>query len=70
MDYRVIPVLPHHHELVFVGIMQCHVSHLSSGYNHIGAGLFDGLHLSLHEILLSLAEVHELLCIVYQHCTL
>lgn len=60
-------VLPHHHELVFVGIVQRHVGHLPSCYNHVGTSLLDGLHLGLHHILLSLTEVHQLLCIVYQH---
>lgn len=70
VDNGVVPLLPHHHQLIFVGVMQRHVSHLSTGHDHIGAGFFDGLHLGLHQILLSLAEVHELIRIVNQHCTL
>lgn len=62
--------LPDHHELVFVGVVQRHVSHFPPSYHHVGTGLLDGLHLGLHHVLLSLTEVHELLCVIYQHCAL
>lgn len=65
-----ISLLPDDHELVLVGVVQCHVRHFATGHHYVGACLSDGLDLGFHHILLSFTEVKELLRIIYQHCTL